>query len=119
MLLLKVLGCALVRATVWPIAKMLFTNPRKLGYELGFCHDPDSLNKTEPEDRKRYKLLCGKVLRRARFRCERYGARRELKVYYIVDPRKGGRCTYNNLLGVFYWLFISFSLLLGLRYQKN
>ena len=55
---------------------------------------------TSPEDRKRkaeFKRLSGKVLRRARFRCESCGQRRELKVYYIVDPRQGGECTYDNL----------------------
>ena len=54
--------------------------------------DPEA----QERDRK-YKRLSGKVLRRARFRCESCGQRGELKVYYIVEPYQGGECTYDNL----------------------
>lgn len=58
--------------------------------------DPEAQAKAQEQDRK-YKRLSGKVLRRARFRCESCGLRKELKVYYIVEPSQGGECTYDNL----------------------
>ncbi len=58
--------------------------------------DPEAQAEEQERDRK-YKRLSGKVLRRARFRCESCGLRKELKVHYIVDPDEGGECTYDNL----------------------
>ena len=50
------------------------------------------------EDRqkdKELKRLKGKILRRARFRCENCGqGRRDLEIYYIDEE---GECTYDNL----------------------
>ena len=43
------------------------------------------------------KQLVGKILRRARFRCEKCGQSSPLTVYYITNPYQGGECTYNNL----------------------
>ena len=60
-----------------------------------------------PEDKeagqkdKEFKRLKGKILRRARFRCESCGqGRRELEVCYID---KEGECTYDNLRALCSW----------------
>lgn len=59
--------------------------------------DPEAQAEAQERDRK-YKRLSGKVLRRARFRCESCGGQPgKLKVYYIVEPHQGGECTYDNL----------------------
>ena len=51
----------------------------------------------EKQRKKESKQLIGKILRRARFRCENCGGRQPLEVYYIISPYDGGECTYDNL----------------------
>ena len=56
---------------------------------------PSPVTEEDGQKDKEFKRLKGKILRRARFRCENCGqGRRELEVYYID---KEGECTYDNL----------------------
>lgn len=62
--------------------------------------DPDPLDKETKNEKKRVReQLRGKVIRRAKFRCEGCGEKRTtgFEVFYIISPYEGGECTYNNL----------------------
>ena len=95
-----IVGCAIgaliASAIVVPIVRMGVSNPRVLLYKLGLGQKPPRLD-DQAGDKAGLKRLSGKILRRARFKCENCGQKRKLKVYYIVEPHQGGECTYDNL----------------------